>query len=166
MPTRADRLAAIRDRLGPFARPHRHLRTALAASVVVTAAQLALPWPLTWLVDLASGDGAGPAATAGLPNIGGPAWPVVALVAVGLLLGGSGTSSRRPGTSSARSATPVSASSSTRQEPGAEWHVPRAGRPPAAPRWRRLQLRVGLKSVLVHVLQLRRFLLRVSKNRC
>ena len=89
LPTRGERLTAIRDRLGPFARPHRrHLRAALAASVVVTAAQRALPWPLTWLVDLASGDGARPAATAGLPSIGGPAaWPIVALLAVGLVLG-------------------------------------------------------------------------------
>jgi ABC-type multidrug transport system fused ATPase/permease subunit len=88
-PTRAERLTAIRDRLGPFARPHRrHLRAALVASILVTAAQLALPWPMTWLVDLASSDGAGPAATSGLPSVGGPAvWPVVALLAVGLALG-------------------------------------------------------------------------------
>ena len=91
LPSRSERLAAIRDRLGPFARPHRrHLHAALAASVMVTAAQLALPWPLTWLVDLAAGDGAGPGATAGLPGLGSPAaWPVVAMVAVGLVLGGS-----------------------------------------------------------------------------
>jgi ATP-binding cassette, subfamily B, bacterial len=89
LPTRAERLGEIRARLGPFARPHRrHLRAALAASVVVTAAQLALPWPLTWLVDLASGDGARPVAAAGLPDLGSSAaWPVLALVAVGLVLG-------------------------------------------------------------------------------
>jgi len=167
MPTRGDRLAAIRDRLGPFARPHRrHLRAALAASVVVTAAQLALPWPLTWLVDLASGDGAGPAATAGLPSIGGPAaWPVVALVAVGLVLGWSEYFQRVAvakyvvrSVNDARVGILVhpqgaAGRSGTSREPGDV--LTRAVSDTA-------RLRVGLKGVLVHVLQHGLFLLGVS----
>lgn len=167
MPTRGDRLAAIRDRLGPFARPHRrHLRAALAASVVVTAAQLALPWPLTWLVDLASGDGARPAATAGLPSIGGPAaWPVVALVAVGLVLGWSEYFQRVAvakyvvrSVNDARVGILIhpqgaAGRSGTSREPGDV--LTRAVSDTA-------RLRVGLKGVLVHVLQHGLFLLGVS----
>jgi ABC-type multidrug transport system fused ATPase/permease subunit len=51
--TRSDRLAAIAAGLGPFARPHRRqLVSAAFASVSLTAVQLAFPWPLKWLVDL------------------------------------------------------------------------------------------------------------------
>ena len=167
LPSRGERLAAIRDRLGPFARPHRrHLRAALAASVVVTAAQLALPWPLTWLVDLASGDGAGPAAVAGLPSIGGPAaWPVVALIAVGLVLGASeyfqrvavakyvvrSVNDARVGILTHPQGT--AGGSGTSREPGDV--LTRVVSDTA-------RLRVGLKGVLVHVLQHGLFLIGVS----
>ena len=51
--TRRDRLAAIASRLGPFARPYRRpLLSALLASLFLTGVQLAFPWPLKWLVDL------------------------------------------------------------------------------------------------------------------
>jgi len=88
--TRRDRLAVIGARLGPFARPHRrHLGMALAASVMVTAAQLALPWPLKWIVDLAAADSAGSAARpAWFPALGSPVvWPATALIAVGVVFG-------------------------------------------------------------------------------
>ena len=62
---------------------------ALAASVMVTAAQLALPWPLKWIVDLAAADSAGSAARpAWLPALGSPVvWPATALIAVGVVFG-------------------------------------------------------------------------------
>ena len=166
LPTRGERLAAIRDRLGPFARPHRrHLRAALAASVVVTAAQLALPWPLTWLVHLASGDGAGPAATAGLPSIGGPAaWPIVALVAVGLVFGGSEYFQRvAVAKYVVRSVNDARVGILTHPQ-GADGR--RHSREPGDVLTRVVsdtaRLRVGLKGVLVHVLQHGLFLLGVS----
>ena len=164
--TRRERLAAIQDRLGPFARPHRrHLRAALAASVLVTAAQLALPWPLTWLVELGSGDGGGPAATAGLPSIGGPAaWPIVALVAVGLALGGSEYFQRVAvakyvvrSVNDARvgilTHPPTDGPGGTSRDPGDL--LTRVVSDTA-------RLRVGLKGMLVHVLQHGLFLLGVS----
>ena len=162
LPTRRERLAAIRDRLGPFARPHRrHLRTALAASALVTAAQLALPWPLTWLVDLASNDAAEPATTGGLPGIGGPAfWPVVALIAVGLLLGWSERFQRV-----AVAKYVVRSVNDARL--GILTHPRGAGSDEPGDLLTRVvsdtaRLRVGLKGVLVHVLQHGLFLLGVS----
>lgn len=162
LPTRRERLTAIRDRLGPFARPHRrHLRTALAASALVTAAQLALPWPLTWLVDLASNDGTAPAATAGLPSIGGPAaWPVVALIVAGLLLGWSERFQRVAvakyvvrSVNDARLGILAHPRGTGSREPGDL--LTRVVSDTA-------RLRVGLKGVLVHVLQHGLFLLGVS----
>jgi ABC-type multidrug transport system fused ATPase/permease subunit len=159
LPTRGERLVAIRDRLGPFARPHRrHLRAALVASVLVTAAQLALPWPLTWLVELGSGDGSGPAA---LPGIGGSAvGPVVALVAVGLVLGWSEYFQRvAVAKYVVRSVNDARVGILTRPT-GA------AGREPGDVLTRVVsdtaRLRVGLKGLLVHVLQHGLFLLGVS----
>ncbi|MGH3337175.1 MAG: hypothetical protein ACRDOZ_15300 [Nocardioides sp.] len=167
LPSRGERLAAIRDRLGPFAHPHRrHLRAALAASIVVTAAQLALPWPLTWLVDLASGDGAGPAAVSGLPSIGGPAaWPVVALVAVGLVLGGSEYFQRvAVARNVVRSVNDARVGILT--HPQGTSGVSGSPREPGDVLTRVVsdtaRLRVGLKGVLVHVLQHGLFLLGVS----
>jgi ABC-type multidrug transport system fused ATPase/permease subunit len=166
VPTRGERLVAIRDRLGPFARPHRrHLRAALLASVVVTAAQLALPWPLTWLVDLASGDGAGPVTPGFLPDLGrAAAWPVVALVAVGLLLG-AGEYAQRVAVARyvVRSVNDARMGLLTRPP-----EVGRSGtsRQPGDVLTRVVsdtaRLRVGLKGVLVHVLQHGLFLLGVS----
>lgn len=162
LPSRRERLTAIRDRLGPFARPHRrHLRAALAASVLVTAAQLALPWPLTWLVDVASNDGTSPAATAGLPSIGGPAaWPVVALITVGLLLGWSERFQRVAvakyvvrSVNDARVGILIHPRGAGSREPGDL--LTRVVSDTA-------RLRVGLKGVLVHVLQHGLFLLGVS----
>jgi ABC-type multidrug transport system fused ATPase/permease subunit len=162
VPTRVERLAAIRDRLGPYARPHRHhLRTAFAASALVTAAQLALPWPLTWLVALASGDG-GPAAPAGLP----PWWPVVALVAVGVVLGWSEYLQRL-------AVAKYVVRSVNDARIGILTH-PQGAAPGQSGRYREpgdvltrvvsdtARLRVGLKGVLVHVLQHGLFLLGVS----
>jgi ABC-type multidrug transport system fused ATPase/permease subunit len=51
--TRRERLAAIAAGLRPFARPYRRpLASALLASLFLTAVQLAFPWPLKSLVDL------------------------------------------------------------------------------------------------------------------
>jgi ATP-binding cassette, subfamily B, bacterial len=151
LPTRAERLVAVRDRLGPFARPHRrHLRAALAASVVVTAAQLALPWPLTWLVELASGEGGGPVA-----------WPVVALVAVGLLLGAAEYFQRL-----AVARYVVRSVNDARVGILAHPRGSVDSRAPGDVLTRVVsdtaRLRVGLKGVLVHVLQHGLFLLGVS----
>ena len=153
-PTRAERLSTIRHRLGPFARPHRrHLRAALVASVVVTAAQLALPWPLTWLVELTSDERAGSAAR-----------PVAALVAVGVVLGWSeyyqrlsvakyvvrSVNEARVGILTSEGA---AAQGSRAREPGDV--LTRVVSDTA-------RLRVGLKGVLVHVLQHGLFLIGVS----
>lgn len=88
--TRRERLAVIGSRLGPYARPYRaRLVTALVASLGVAAAQLALPVPMSWLVDLAAPT-AGGGAPDWLPVAGDPElWAVTALVLVGVLLGGS-----------------------------------------------------------------------------
>lgn len=162
LPARGERLAAIRDRLGPFARPHRrHLRAALVASVLVTAAQLALPWPLTWLVELGSGQGSGPGVLAGLPGIGGSAaGPVVALVAVGLGLGWSEYYQRvAVAKYVVRSVNDARVGILTRSQGT-------AGREPGDVLTRVVgdtaRLRVGLKGVLVHGLQHGLFLLGVS----
>jgi ATP-binding cassette, subfamily B, bacterial len=166
LPTRAERLAAIGHRLGPFARPHRrHLRAALVASLLVTAAQLALPWPLTWLVELGSGGGSGPTALAGLPGIGGSAvWPVVALVAVGLLLGWSEYFQRvAVAKYVVRSVNDARVGILTHPNQAGHGHPARA---PGDVLTRVVsdtaRLRVGLKGVLVHVLQHGLFLLGVS----
>lgn len=166
LPTRGERLAAIRDRLGPFTRPHRrHLRAALATSVVVTAAQLALPWPLTWLVDVASGDGAGPAATAGLPDLGSPAaWPIIALVAVGLVLGWSEYFQRvAVARYVVRSVNDARVGILTHpQEPVGRGRSREPGDVLTRVVSDTARLRIGLKGVLVHVLQHGLFLLGVS----
>jgi ATP-binding cassette, subfamily B, bacterial len=153
-PTRAERLSTIRRRLGPFSRPHRrHLRAALVASVVVTAAQLALPWPLAWLVELSSDE-----------RTGSAAWPVVALVAVGVVLGWSEYYQRVSvaryvvrSVNDARVGILTSQDLATQggraREPGDV--LTRVVSDTA-------RLRVGLKGVLVHVLQHGLFLLGVS----
>lgn len=154
LPTRAERLVAIRDRLGPYARPHRrHLRVALVASVVVTAAQLAVPWPLTWLVDLASGDGGGSVA-----------WPVIALLGLGMLLGAGEYVQRL-----AVARYVVRSVNDARVDILTQPHdvVDRGrSRAPGDVLTRVVgdtaRLRVGLKGVLVHVLQHGLFLLGVS----
>jgi ATP-binding cassette, subfamily B, bacterial len=89
VPTRRERLATIGSRLGPYARPHRRrLVTALVASVVVTAAQLALPWPLTWIVKLAVPSATGSGPPGWFPSSGDARlWPVLALLVVGVLFG-------------------------------------------------------------------------------
>jgi ABC-type multidrug transport system fused ATPase/permease subunit len=161
-PTRGERLAAIRDRLGPFARPHRrYLRAALVASVLVTAGQLALPWPLTWLVELGSGDGSGPAALAGLPGFGGSTvGPVLALLAVGLTLGWSEYFQRAAvakyvvgSVNDARVGILTHKQGTASRSPGELLTLVVSDT---------ARLRVGLKGVLVHVLQHGLFLLGVS----
>lgn len=90
--TRRERLAVVRSRLGPFARPHRRrLLGALGASVVVTLAQLALPWPLGWLVDQGAPTGASRSTPPSwLPTTGSPTdVAMVVLVVIGVVLGGS-----------------------------------------------------------------------------
>jgi ABC-type multidrug transport system fused ATPase/permease subunit len=86
---RLPRLALIGRRLGPFTRPHRRrLGTALVASVVVTAAQLALPSPLTWLVALTAPDGGDATVPGWLLVFGSPlTTATVALIAVGVVFG-------------------------------------------------------------------------------
>lgn len=79
----------VRARLWPYARPHAvHLRVALAASIAVTLAQLALPWPLRWLVDRIAAGGTGTSPPAWLVALSGPAGSaVVALAVIGAVLG-------------------------------------------------------------------------------
>jgi len=68
--TRRERLAAIASGLGPFARPYRRpLASALLASLFLTGVQLAFPWPLKWLVDLT--------------RVGAPSNPVAGLLPAG-----------------------------------------------------------------------------------
>jgi ABC-type multidrug transport system fused ATPase/permease subunit len=88
--TRRERLAVIGSRLGPYARPYRaRLGTALVASLGVTAAQLALPFPMSWLVGLAAPTAGGSApdwlSLGGDPEL----WVVASLVLVGVVLGAS-----------------------------------------------------------------------------
>ncbi len=89
--TRRERLAVVAARLGPFARPHRRrLATALAASVVVTLAQLAFPWPMSWLLQLADpgASGSSTAPPGWVASSGSPSsWAVASLVVVGVVLG-------------------------------------------------------------------------------
>jgi ATP-binding cassette, subfamily B, bacterial len=84
--SRSERLAAVAAGLGPFARPHRRwLVSAAVASVALTAVQLAFPWPLKWLVDLS---GPVPAGTGGwAAYLPAGADPVVWLAAGFALLG-------------------------------------------------------------------------------
>jgi ATP-binding cassette, subfamily B, bacterial len=165
--TRRERLTVIGTRLGPFARPHRRrLGAALVASVVVTAAQLALPWPLTWLVALAtpaSGDATMPA---WLPTIGGPLVTAsTALVAVGVVFGLAEYLQRVAvaqfvvrSVNDARVgilAGSLRATSGRRRARDAGDVVTRVVNDTA-------RLRAGMKGVLVHVLQHGLFLLGVS----
>lgn len=164
LPTRVERLAAIRDRLGPFARPHRrHLRAALIASVLVTAAQLALPWPLAWLVELGSGDASGSAALAGIG--GGAVGPVVVLLTVGMVLGWSEYWQRvAVAKYVVRSINDARVGILTDPQGSAGRNS--AARAPGDVLTRVIgdtaRLRVGMKGMLVHVLQHGLFLLGVS----
>ena len=88
--TTRERWVATRAGLGPYVRPHRRqLVVALVASGLVTAAQLALPWPLKGLVELtltpvpAGAGGSSPDLGAGSPVW----WLAAALVLLGLVLG-------------------------------------------------------------------------------
>ncbi|MBA2769086.1 MAG: ABC transporter ATP-binding protein [Sporichthyaceae bacterium] len=165
--TRRDRLSAIARGLGPFARPHRrHLGVALGGSVLVTAAQLALPWPLAWMVDLAAGAGAPGGPPMWLPDLGGPvAGPALAVAVVGVVFG-LGEYVQRVAIARfvvrtvndarvgilARSLGPNAATGSTR-DPGDV--LTRVVGDTA-------RLRVGMKGALVHILQHGLFLLGVS----
>lgn len=85
-----DRLATIRTGLGPYARPHRRqLGQALLASVVVVLAQLAFPWPLKGFVELTKTQhGRSRTLSSLIPATGhSVTWLAVALVALGLTLG-------------------------------------------------------------------------------
>lgn len=165
--TRRDRLTAIGTRLGPFTRPHRRrLVTALAASVFVTLAQLAIPWPLSWIVDLAAPGRVSRSAPPGwLPTGGSPTlWPTLALVLVGVVLGGSeflqrvavgkyvirSVNDARVGILSSSLRTD---SSKRKRDPGDV--VTRVVGDTA-------RLRVGMKGALVHILQHGLFLVGVS----
>lgn len=166
--TRRERLAVIRTRLGPFARPHRRwLVAALGSSVVVTLAQLALPWPLSWLVDQGSPTGA--------PRSTPPSWlpttgdatdvAMVVLVGIGVVLGGSEYLQRvsvaryvvrsindaRVGMLAGSLLAPAGAQNS--RDPGDV--VTRVVTDTA-------RLRVGMKGALVHILQHGLFLVGVS----
>lgn len=87
---RRERLRAIVVALGPFGRPHlRHLGYALVASLGVTAAQLALPVPMKGIVDLTLADGQrSPWMSALVPASGNPVtWLAGAFVVLGFAFG-------------------------------------------------------------------------------
>jgi ATP-binding cassette, subfamily B, bacterial len=161
---RRERLAAVGARLGPFTRPHRRrLAVALGASVVVTAAQLALPWPLTWLVDLGA---SGSTVPEWLPVSGSPLLAAsLALAVVGTVFGLAEYVQRvavaKYVIRSVNDARVGILGSWLRSEPG------RGGsRGPGDIVTRVLhdtaRLRVGVKGVLVHLLQHGLFLVGVS----
>ncbi len=166
--TRRERLAVAGTRLGPFARPHRRrLLGALGASVVVTLAQLALPWPLSWLVDHAAPTGATRSAPPSwLPTAGSPTVMAVGcLVVIGIVLGGSeylqrvsvakyvvrGINDARVGILTGLMLAPASAAK--KRDPGDV--VTRVVTDTA-------RLRLGMKGALVHILQHGLFLIGVS----
>lgn len=88
--TRRRRLKSIADELGPFARNHRRqLGLALVASLLLTIVQLAFPWPLKGIVELTLPE---PQRTGWLstvvPGAGPPmAWLAGALVLLGFAFG-------------------------------------------------------------------------------
>jgi ATP-binding cassette subfamily B protein len=135
--------------------------------VVVTLAQLALPWPLTWLVDQGAPTGAHRSTPPSwLPAIGSPATvAMVALVVIGVVLGGSEYLQRvsvaryvvrsindaRVGILTSSLLAPAGAV--TKRDPGDV--VTRVVTDTA-------RLRVGMKGALVHILQHGLFLVGVS----
>lgn len=162
--TRRERLDVIATRLGPYTRPHRRwLRVAFGASVLVTLAQLAMPWPLSWMVDLAAPSPSSRSAPPSwLPSSGDPAaWMVASLVVVGVVLGGSEYLQRLSvARSVVRSINDArvgiltgSLRGSTKREPGDI--VTRVVTDTA-------RMRVGMKGALVHILQHGLFLVGVS----
>lgn len=88
-PAPAGRLGVIVAGLGPYARPYRrHLRQALLASLVVVLAQLAFPWPLKALVELQLAETRRtPWLSALVPGAGSATWLVGAFVVIGLVFG-------------------------------------------------------------------------------
>jgi ATP-binding cassette, subfamily B, bacterial len=162
--TRRERLAVIASRLGPYARPHRRrLRVALGASVLVTLAQLAVPWPLSWLVDLAAPPSSSRSAPPSwLPTSGDPAiWMMACLVVVGAVLGASEYLQRvsvaryvvRSINDARVGVLTGTLSASTKREPGDI--VTRVVTDTA-------RIRIGMKGALVHILQHGLFLVGVS----
>jgi ATP-binding cassette subfamily B protein len=159
--TRRERLAVIASRLGPYARPHRRrLSVALGASVLVTLAQLAMPWPLSWMVDLAAPSPSAPPSW--LPSSGDPAlWMMACLVIVGAVLGGSEYLQRvsvaryvvRSINDARVGVLAGSLRGSTKRDPGDI--VTRVVTDTA-------RMRVGMKGALVHILQHGLFLVGVS----
>lgn len=162
--TRRERLGVIATRLGPYTRPHRRrLRVALGASVLVTLAQLAMPWPLSWMVDLAATSPSSRSAPPSwLPGSGDPAmWMMGILVVVGVVLGGSEYLQRlsvaryvvRSVNDARVGVLASSLRASTKREPGDI--VTRVVTDTA-------RMRVGVKGALVHILQHGLFLVGVS----
>lgn len=165
--TRRQRLAAIADGLGPYARRHRRqFLVALVASVLLTLAQLALPWPLKGIVELTLDEPSRSGwMTAVLPESGSPVvWLTAALVVIGALLG---LAEHRQRLAVARFVVP--AINDARLGIFARY-VESSGTHPARDPGDVLtrvvgdsaRLRVGLKGVLVHVLQHGLFVLGVS----
>jgi ATP-binding cassette subfamily B protein len=136
---------------------------ALGASVLVTMAQLAMPWPLSWMVDLAAPSPSSRSAPPSwLPSSGDPAvWMVVSLVVVGVVLGGSEYLQRlsvaryvvRSINDARVGILTGSLRASTKREPGDI--VTRVVIDTA-------RMRVGVKGALVHILQHGLFLVGVS----
>lgn len=88
--TRRDRLMVIAAGLGPYARPYRRqLVQALVASLLVVAAQLAFPWPLKGMVELTLVESERSQWLSGfLPDAGRPVtWLAAAFVVLGLGFG-------------------------------------------------------------------------------
>jgi ABC-type multidrug transport system fused ATPase/permease subunit len=84
--SRRERLKEIGLALGPYARPHRRqLVNALMASCLVTLAQLALPLPMKGIVELSLADGRRNASVSGLLTAQGS--PVMWLAGVFVVLG-------------------------------------------------------------------------------
>jgi ABC-type multidrug transport system fused ATPase/permease subunit len=166
MSTRRERLATIGSALGPYARPHRRrLVTALVASVVVTAAELALPWPLTWIAELAVPSAPGSGTPGWLPSSGNPLqWPVLALLVVGVLFGLGEYVQRlavaRYVVRTVNDARVGIVSTSLRSQP--DKRKPDTGDVFTRVVHDTARLRIGMKGVVVHLLQHGLFLLGVS----
>lgn len=163
--TRRQRWSAIATGLGPFVRPHRRqLGLALLASVVVTAAQLALPWPLKGIVDTATTPEAAPAGSV-LAAEDPVVWFVGAFVLAGIVLGLAEFAQR---TAVARFVVPtindarMGIFTRALDSGPAAWGERDPGDVLTRVVGDTARLRVGLKGVLVHVLQHGLFLVGVS----
>lgn len=166
--TRRDRLTAIAAGLGPFARPHlRQLALAVVASFIVTVVQLAFPWPLKGIVELSLVEGERSQWLSDLlPSVGRPVtWLAGALVVLGM---GFGLAEHLQRLAVSRFVVPTINDARV----GILTRMVQSSSPEDSPRdpgdvitrvvGDTARLRVGMKGVLVHLLQHGLFLVGVS----